>query len=63
MSYNRHPVKCHLYQGDKEEAIVEATAYVMDDAKIDKTKPDGLPSERYMEIIRLVCLLSFPSFI
>lgn len=56
--YNRHPVICSLYApGISMNCLstLSATAYVMDESKMDHTRPTSLPSERYLDIIALVC--------
>lgn len=46
-SYDRLPVTAELY--DKRQQC--ATVYKMDENKLDRSKPPGLPSERYIDII------------
>ena len=46
-SYDRLPVNVELYDG----RIQRATVYKMDENRLDRSKPSGLPSERYIDII------------
>jgi hypothetical protein len=45
--YRRTPVKVTTYDGK----IVDAFAYKMDQSRLDKSMPDALPGERYIDII------------
>lgn len=67
-SYNRRPVLCRAYlpgQSKSRFIEIEATAYVMDENKLDKSKPPKPPSERYLDIILKVsyCFKVFDLFI
>jgi predicted heme/steroid binding protein len=46
-SYDRLEVDVELYDGRRQKA----TVYKMDESKLDRSKPAGLPSERYLDII------------
>jgi hypothetical protein len=45
--YRRTPVKVSTYDGK----VIDAFAYKMDMSRIDRSIPDGLPGERYLDII------------
>eukprot|EP00455_Lapot_gusevi_P029905 TRINITY_DN3205_c0_g1_i1.p1 TRINITY_DN3205_c0_g1~~TRINITY_DN3205_c0_g1_i1.p1 ORF type:complete len:272 (-),score=75.20 TRINITY_DN3205_c0_g1_i1:162-977(-) len=47
LSYLRVNVTCTLYDGTEQEG----TAYMVDPAKYDTTKPNNNPSERYIDIL------------
>jgi len=46
-TYRRTPVKVETYDG----RVMDAFAYKMDESKLDKSAPDALPGERYLDII------------